>query len=103
MVRTFAYGSLKRLLAAGNPENASAAAPAQLTCAGAAGSHRTACYAYDNVGNLLTKTDNRGTTATNAYDVLNRIYAKSYSDGTPGVSYTYDAVANSIVSIDTIP
>ncbi len=55
MVRTFAYDSLKRLLAASNPENASAAAPAQLTCAGATGSKWTACYGYDNVGNLLTK------------------------------------------------
>ncbi len=72
--RTFAYDSLKRLSSATNPESG------------------TASYQYDNNGNILTKTDARGITTTYAYDALNRATTRSYSDGTPTVTYTYDAV-----------
>ncbi len=39
---------------------------------------------------MLTKTDNRGILTTYKYDCLNRLYSKTYSDGTPAVTYTYD-------------
>jgi RHS repeat-associated protein len=56
---------------------------------------------YDAVGNLKTKTDARnvitcfgtlnGSTCDGlGYDVLNRPVKKSYSDGTPQVTWTYD-------------
>lgn len=48
-------------------------------------------YAYDNVGNLISKTDNRGITTTTSYDVLNRPVQESYTDATPTVTYSYDA------------
>ena len=35
------------------------------------------------------RTDNRAITTTLAYDGLNRITSKAYSDGTPGVAYSY--------------
>lgn len=77
--RTFVYSSLKRLTSASNPESG------------------TISYGYDNNGNLTSKVDARSITTTFAYDSLNRVTSRSYSDGTPGVTYTYDAagVANS--------
>jgi len=78
--RTFVYDSLKRLTSAANPESG------------------TVTYAYDNNGNLTTKTDPRTTSGSNwtttfAYDALNRLVTKTYSnDGgvTPPVNYYYD-------------
>lgn len=76
--RTFVYSSLKRLTSASNPESGNL------------------IYSYDNNGNLTSKVDPQNTTSF-AYDLLNRVTSRTYSDGTPGVTYTYDAtgVANS--------
>lgn len=73
--RTFVYSSLKRLMSANNPENG------------------TIVYGYDNNGNLTSKVDARSITTSFAYDLLNRVTTRTYSDGTPGVTYTYDAAA----------
>jgi RHS repeat-associated protein len=70
--RTFVYSSLKRLTSATNPESG------------------TISYAYDNNGNLTSKVDARSITATFVYDSLNRLTSRSYSDGTPAVTYNYD-------------
>jgi RHS repeat-associated protein len=77
--RTFVYSSLKRLTSATNPESG------------------TISYGYDNNGNLTSKVDARSITTTFVYDLLNRATSRSYSDGTPTVTYTYDAtgVSNS--------
>lgn len=73
--RTFVYDSLKRLTSATNPEGG------------------TISYQYDGNGNLTQKTDSRvpAVTTTFVYDALNRVTNRSYSDGTPGVAYSYDA------------
>ncbi len=71
--RSFVYDSLKRLSSATNPESG------------------TVSYQYDNNGNLTTKTDARAITSTYAYDALNRATTRSYSDGTPAVTYNYDS------------
>ncbi len=83
--RSFAYDSLKRLLSANNPESG------------------TVAYSYDSVGNLIKKTDATqritcygtlsGSSCASGYDALNRVIKKTYSDGTPSVSYTYDTGA----------
>jgi RHS repeat-associated protein len=73
--RTFNYDSLSRLRSAVNPESG------------------TITYTYDDNGNLLTRTDARGVVSTYVYDALNRPTTRSYSDGTPTVTYTYDAAA----------
>ena len=73
--RTFAYDSLSRLTSASNPESGSQS------------------YTYDADGNVLTKTDARGIIATSTYDALNRITTKSFSDGSNGYGFTYDAVS----------
>jgi RHS repeat-associated protein len=81
--RTFTYNSLAQLLTASNPESG------------------TITYAYDNAGNLQTKTapkpNQTGSltvVSTYSYDAVNRLIQKSFNDGsTPTVKYGYDAVA----------
>lgn len=79
--RTFVYDSLNRLTSSANPESG------------------TTNYQYDNNGNLTQKTDSRvpAVTTTYVYDALNRATTRTYSDGTPAVTYVYDsgAVLNS--------
>jgi RHS repeat-associated protein len=71
-VRRFVYDSLGRLTSASNPESG------------------TISYTYDADGNVLTKTDARGITTMLSYDQLHRVTQKSYSDGTPSVTFSYD-------------
>jgi RHS repeat-associated protein len=77
--RSFVYDSLKRLTSSTNPETGTT----------------PVIYAYDANGNVVTKTDARGTVinyspASNPIDQLNRVTSKTYSDGTPTVVYSYD-------------
>jgi RHS repeat-associated protein len=76
-VRRFTYDSLSRPLTAKNPE------AGQTT------------YQYDNDSNLISKTDARGVTINyspsgSPIDVLHRVTQKTFSDGTPAVTYQYD-------------
>lgn len=43
--------------------------------------------------NLVQKRDNRGVTTQYGYDALNRPTQQTYSDGTPTVTYSYDAAS----------
>jgi RHS repeat-associated protein len=70
--RTFSYDSAKRLLSAANPESG------------------TTTYTYDGDSNVLTRQDARSITTTYSYDALNRLTSKSYSDGTPTATLSYD-------------
>ncbi len=75
--RTFSYDPLSRLLSATNPESGSVS------------------YVYDGsgsngLGNLWTRTDNKNSVTTYTYDPLSRPLTVAYSDGTPGVTFTYD-------------
>jgi RHS repeat-associated protein len=72
--RSFVYTSLGRLKSATNPENG------------------TINYTWDDSGNLATRSDARVSFSMNSvpYDALNRPVIKSYSDGTPAVTYCYD-------------
>ena len=72
MTRSFVYDALSRLVSTTNPESG------------------TTTYTYDADGNVLTKKDARGITTTYTYDALNRLLSKTYSDGTPAVTFTYD-------------
>ena len=47
-------------------------------------------YYYDNVGNLSSVTDARGTIKNYYYDAINRLTKIWHSDGTPTSRYSYD-------------
>ncbi|MBY0506726.1 MAG: RHS repeat-associated core domain-containing protein [Bryobacteraceae bacterium] len=72
-IRDFEYTSLSRLRSTTQPETGSI------------------FYTYDNNGNLLTKSDGRGTMSISGYDALNRMLSKSWTvANTPAVQYSYD-------------
>ena len=52
------------------------------------------CYTYDADGNLATKVAAAGASSniqtTFTYDALDRALTKTYTDGTPTVTYCYD-------------
>jgi RHS repeat-associated protein len=83
-LRIFAYDSLSRLTSACNPEAIATAA----SCANSGTTSNK--YTYDANGNVFTRVDGLGVTTTYAYDVLNRLTQKSYTDNTPSVGYLYD-------------
>jgi YD repeat-containing protein len=70
--RTFAYDWLGRLTSAANPESG------------------TTTYDYDGNGNLTSRTDALSRVTTMSYDRVDRVYLKSYGDGTPSATYCYD-------------
>src|SRR5579864_5517253 len=77
-VRRFTYNSLSQLLAATNPESG------------------TINYSYNDDGVLTSKTDARGITinynpSESPIDVLHRVTKKTYSNGDPAVTYSYDS------------
>ncbi len=79
--RSFVYDSLSRLTTATNPESG------------------TISYGYDANGNVSAKvapmpntTAAQTVTTSYSHDSLNRLTAKSYSDGTATVQYGYDSV-----------
>ncbi len=49
---------------------------------------------YDGFGRLRTSTSGRGMTTTITYDSLDRVKTQSHSDGSPNISYVYDAAGN---------
>ncbi|MFZ0817295.1 MAG: RHS repeat-associated core domain-containing protein [Candidatus Sulfotelmatobacter sp.] len=55
-------------------------------------------YAYDLVGNLLSKTDRKGNTIQYLYDTLYRLTQKTYPD-TTNVEYAYD-LANKVLQVN---
>jgi RHS repeat-associated protein len=76
-VRTFSYDSLSRLVKAQNPESG------------------LILYSYDPNGNVVTKTDNRGiiinySPSDSNIDALNRVTKKTFSNGDPAVTFSYD-------------
>ena len=81
--RSFSYSSLSRLTSATNPE-----------VHNAQGTPVPTTYQYDANSNLTLRTDARGVATTYIYDALNRVISRSYSDGTPTVTYTYDTLLN---------
>jgi RHS repeat-associated protein len=91
--RFFLYDSLSRLIRAKNPEQ-SAHASLALSDPVSGNNQWSTGYTYDNNGNIATKTDARGVTATYTYDNINRNTYISYSDATPAVSRNYDGAVN---------
>jgi YD repeat-containing protein len=45
---------------------------------------------FDAAGNVLTRTDAKGITATNTYDAANRLISDQLPDTTQNITYSYD-------------
>jgi YD repeat-containing protein len=84
--RAFRYDMPSRVSWSCNPE---AIATGQNCTSGSAGTN----YIYDANSNLTQKTDNRGIITTYAYDALNRLQSKLYSDGTASSCFQYDGTS----------
>ena len=93
--RYFLYDSLKRLIRARNPEQATLAS-VNLSDPLTGNSAWSIGYAYDANSNPTQKTDARGVVSTYVYDALNRNTSIDYSDSTPDVYRQYDLAVNSI-------
>jgi RHS repeat-associated protein len=78
----FGYDALGRMLSSSDPLN------------------RPTTYAYDPAGNLHTLTDPAGRATTYSYDADGRRTSVAYSDGTPGLHYTYDNAGELTSTID---
>jgi len=80
--RSFVFDSLKRLTSSTNPETGTV----------------PITYTYDADSNVHTKSDARGITITYAWDTLNRMTSRMYSNSDPTVTYTYDQTTCVVVS-----
>jgi RHS repeat-associated protein len=72
--RTFLYDSMSWLRSSTNPETGTI----------------PVTYTYDADGNVNSKSDARSITITYAYEPLHRLVGRTYSNGDPAVTYTYD-------------
>jgi RHS repeat-associated protein len=91
--RYFMYDSLGRLIRAKNPEQLDNANLATAADPVSGNTQWSLSYAYDNNGNLTSKTDARGVTAIYEYDQINRNINIDYSDTTtvnPDIMRYYD-------------
>jgi YD repeat-containing protein len=72
--------------------------PPSRTCSGATpASPWSACYVYDNDGNLTSKTDNQGITINFRYDAANHLLGRTYSGDATGTAlscYQYGTTSN---------
>jgi RHS repeat-associated protein len=94
--RFFMYDSMKRLIRARNPEQATLAS-LNLSDPITGISTWSLAFQYDVNGNLTQKTDPRGVVITNVFDALNRNTTTDYSDTAtinPDVSRFYDGAIN---------
>ncbi len=103
-VRTFSYDMLSRLICASNPENSSALCPIQAGGSYTAGTtghsyFANGAFCSGNPSLPCSKTDARGSTVYYAYDGLNRLTAKTYSDSSPAACYQYDTPATNGIGL----
>jgi RHS repeat-associated protein len=81
VTRSFSYDLLSRLTVSTNPE--SGAISYSYTTSGGS-------LCSGDPGAVCRRTDAKGVTTTYAYDTLNRLTSKTYSDSTTTVSFVYD-------------
>ena len=89
--RSFVYDSLSRLTSAANPESGTISYTYSNTSTGCSLSTGTVCT---KIAPAPNQTGSATVTTTYAYDNLDRLTGKTYSDGTtPGASFGYDGTA----------
>ena len=86
--RSFHYDGLGRLVSATNPESG--------TVTYQYPQNSSACSG--DPSNVCSRTDARGITTTYAYDALNRLTTKTYSDNTPPAHFNYDETSVTVGS-----
>ena len=59
-------------------------------------------YTYTDSGNLATRTWARGVVTTYSYDGWNNLTNTTYSDGTPSITFVYDALGRQISATDAV-
>ena len=59
-------------------------------------------YTYTDNGNLATRTWARGVVTTYAYDGWNNLTNTAYSDGTPSIALSYDAMGRQVSAMDAV-
>ena len=59
-------------------------------------------YTYTDNGNLATRTWARGVVTTYSYDGWNNLTNTAYSDGTPSITFVYDALGRQISATDAV-
>ena len=59
-------------------------------------------YTYTDDGRLATRTDARGIVTTYAYDAWGQLLSVDYSDTTPDIAYTYDAMGHQTSATDAV-
>ncbi|MEK6300444.1 MAG: RHS repeat-associated core domain-containing protein [Acidobacteriota bacterium] len=101
--RRFAYDKMSRLIFAANPEQ-NTSTDQIFTFNSQQWAVR---YEYDAASNLKFKTDTRRpggvfVKVTYAYDDLHRLSSRSYTDGTPSVSYSYDTATKGVGRLATV-
>jgi RHS repeat-associated protein len=95
--RRFAYDKMSRLIFAANPEQNTSTDPLFTF-----NSQQWAVkYEYDTASNLKFKTDTRKpggvfVKTTYVYDDLHRVSSRSYTGGTPTVTYSYDTATKGV-------
>ena len=79
--RSFGYDIASRLTRATNPETGTITYTYDTNAS---------CPAPSDLGELISRSDARGIQTCYQYDARGRVIAKSYSDGTPSVTYVYN-------------
>lgn len=87
--RTYVYDALGRLASATTPEGGT-------VCFGTYSGSTCQQNGYDNFGNLISRTDNRGVVTSYTYDTLNRLVGISYPTVPSGVSSMPNNICNPV-------
>jgi YD repeat-containing protein len=88
--RSYQYDALGRLTQATTPESGTTHYCYTSSSAACATPDTGTQVCSGNPSAVCRRTDARGTTTYYAYDALNRLTSKTYSDATPPVTYAYD-------------
>ena len=90
--RSYTYDALSRLTSKAEPESGTTYYCYSVVSSGSAcsGGSPTGTLCSGDLGEVCARTDARGITTYYAYDPVNRLTSRTYSDGTPTAYFLYD-------------